>query len=180
PGQHVRARDAGGARPAAGREGPLDGARWGKQMGKKKVRAVLKIELPAGRATPAPPVGTALGPHGVNIMEFTRSYNERTAQQAGGCGPRRDHDLRGQKLHLRSEDTAGREPSEEGRRPREGLGPCAAGEGRKRDPRSGQGNRRDEGQGPQRVRGREGDEDDRGHGTFDGARSRWLSAARST
>ena len=56
-------------------------------MAKKKVRAVLKIELPAGKATPAPPVGTALGPHGVNIMEFTRSYNERTAQQAGDIVP---------------------------------------------------------------------------------------------
>ncbi len=56
-------------------------------MAKKKVRAVLKIELPAGRATPAPPVGTALGPHGVNIMEFCRAYNERTAQQAGDVIP---------------------------------------------------------------------------------------------
>ena len=56
-------------------------------MAKKKVRAILKIELPAGKATPAPPVGTALGPHGVNIMEFCRSYNERTAQQAGDVVP---------------------------------------------------------------------------------------------
>jgi large subunit ribosomal protein L11 len=56
-------------------------------MSKKKVRAVLKIELPAGKATPAPPVGTALGPHGVNIMEFCRSYNERTAQQVGDVVP---------------------------------------------------------------------------------------------
>jgi large subunit ribosomal protein L11 len=56
-------------------------------MSKKKVRAVLKIELQAGRATPAPPVGTALGPHGVNIMEFCRAYNERTAQQAGDVVP---------------------------------------------------------------------------------------------
>src|SRR5438132_8811685 len=56
-------------------------------MGKKKVRAVLKIELEAGKATPAPPVGTVLGPHGVNIMEFTRSYNERTASQAGDVVP---------------------------------------------------------------------------------------------
>src|SRR5436305_14140004 len=56
-------------------------------MGKKKVRAVLKIELEAGKATPAPPVGTVLGPHGVNIMEFTRSYNERTAAQAGDVVP---------------------------------------------------------------------------------------------
>lgn len=56
-------------------------------MAKKKIRAVLKIELQAGKATPAPPVGTALGPHGVNIMEFTRSYNERTAAQAGDVVP---------------------------------------------------------------------------------------------
>ncbi len=56
-------------------------------MGKKKVRAVLKLELQAGKATPAPPVGTALGPHGINIMEFTKAYNERTAQQAGDVVP---------------------------------------------------------------------------------------------
>jgi large subunit ribosomal protein L11 len=56
-------------------------------MGKKKIRAVLKIELPAGKATPAPPVGTVLGPHGVNIMEFTKAYNERTANQAGDVIP---------------------------------------------------------------------------------------------
>ena len=56
-------------------------------MGKKKVRTVIKIELQAGKATPAPPVGTALGPHGINIMEFTKSYNERTAAQAGDVVP---------------------------------------------------------------------------------------------
>src|SRR3989442_11377358 len=56
-------------------------------MGKKKVRAVLKLELQAGKATPAPPVGTALGPHGINIMEFTKAYNKRTAQQSGDVVP---------------------------------------------------------------------------------------------
>jgi large subunit ribosomal protein L11 len=56
-------------------------------MGKKKVRTVIKIELQAGKATPAPPVGTALGPHGINIMEFVKIYNERTAQQAGDVVP---------------------------------------------------------------------------------------------
>src|SRR6202165_1040090 len=56
-------------------------------MGKKKVRAVLKIQLPAGQATPAPPVGTALGPHGVNIMDFTRAYNEKTQAQIGQVIP---------------------------------------------------------------------------------------------
>jgi large subunit ribosomal protein L11 len=56
-------------------------------MAKKKVRTVLKIELTAGKATPAPPVGTALGPHGVNIMDFCKQYNERTSQQSGEVIP---------------------------------------------------------------------------------------------
>lgn len=49
----------------------------------KKVSAVIKLQVPAGKATPAPPVGPALGQHGVAIMEFTKAFNERTAQQAG-------------------------------------------------------------------------------------------------
>ncbi|MGO8686001.1 MAG: 50S ribosomal protein L11 [Candidatus Dormibacteria bacterium] len=52
-------------------------------MGKKKVKTVIRLQIQAGKATPAPPVGTALGPHGLNIMEFCRAYNERTAAQAG-------------------------------------------------------------------------------------------------
>ncbi|UCH87702.1 MAG: 50S ribosomal protein L11 [Dehalococcoidia bacterium] len=53
----------------------------------KKVRAVLKIQLEAGKATPAPPVGPALGQHGANIMAFCKDYNERTASQAGTIVP---------------------------------------------------------------------------------------------
>jgi len=49
----------------------------------KKVIAVVKLQIPAGKATPAPPVGTALGPHGVNIMQFTKEFNSRTSDQAG-------------------------------------------------------------------------------------------------
>jgi len=49
----------------------------------KKVAALIKLQIPAGKATPAPPVGPALGQHGVNIMEFTKAFNERTAAQAG-------------------------------------------------------------------------------------------------
>jgi len=45
----------------------------------KKVKTVLKLQLPAGKATPAPPVGTALGPHGVNIAQFVKEFNDRTA-----------------------------------------------------------------------------------------------------
>ena len=53
----------------------------------KKIRIVLTLQLPAGKATPAPPVGTALGPHGINIIEFTKSYNEKTADKAGQIIP---------------------------------------------------------------------------------------------
>jgi len=49
----------------------------------KRVAAIVKLQCPAGKATPAPPVGPALGQHGVNIMAFVKDYNERTASQAG-------------------------------------------------------------------------------------------------
>ncbi len=49
----------------------------------KKVTAVVKLQLPAGKATPAPPVGSALGPHGINIPGFTKDFNARTADKAG-------------------------------------------------------------------------------------------------
>ena len=49
----------------------------------KKVQAMIKLQIPAGKATPAPPVGTALGPHGVNIMQFTKEFNARTQDQMG-------------------------------------------------------------------------------------------------
>ena len=53
----------------------------------KKVKTLLKIQLPAGGATPAPPVGPALGQHGVNIMAFCKEYNEKTASQTGSIIP---------------------------------------------------------------------------------------------
>jgi large subunit ribosomal protein L11 len=54
---------------------------------RRKVAAVIKIELPAGQATPAPPVGTALGPHAVNIMDFVKQYNAATSGQIGSVIP---------------------------------------------------------------------------------------------
>lgn len=56
-------------------------------MAKKKVAAIVKIQIPAGQATPAPPVGTALGPHGLAIMDFCKAYNAATESQRGTIIP---------------------------------------------------------------------------------------------
>ena len=56
-------------------------------MAKKKLAAVVKIQIQAGGATPAPPVGTALGPHGINIMDFCKAYNAATENQRGQIIP---------------------------------------------------------------------------------------------
>ena len=56
-------------------------------MAKKQVAAVVKIQIPAGQASPAPPVGTALGPHGVAIMDFCKDYNARTEEKRGQVVP---------------------------------------------------------------------------------------------
>jgi large subunit ribosomal protein L11 len=53
----------------------------------KKVKAIIKLAIPAGKATPAPPVGPALGQHGINIMAFCKDYNARTAHMAGSIIP---------------------------------------------------------------------------------------------
>jgi len=52
-------------------------------VGRKRLVTTLKLQLPAGQATPAPPVGTVLGPHGINLMEFVKAYNEATSSQRG-------------------------------------------------------------------------------------------------
>ena len=56
-------------------------------MAKKRVAAIVKIQIPAGKATPAPPVGTALGPHGIAIMDFVKAYNAATESQRGTIVP---------------------------------------------------------------------------------------------
>ena len=56
-------------------------------MGRKRLMTVLKLQIPAGQASPAPPVGPALGQHGVNIMDFVQAYNNATASQAGTIIP---------------------------------------------------------------------------------------------
>ncbi|MDP6756541.1 MAG: 50S ribosomal protein L11, partial [Patescibacteria group bacterium] len=56
-------------------------------MADKEIKAVVKLQIPAGQANPAPPVGTALGPHGVNMQEFCTQFNEKTQEQRGDIIP---------------------------------------------------------------------------------------------
>ena len=84
-GQHLRPRDARRARLPAGREAL--GQRNPTHRRGQEISSRPTLQLPAGKATPAPPVGTALGPHGINIVEFTKSYNEKTADKAGQIIP---------------------------------------------------------------------------------------------
>ena len=66
---------------------PCAATNGAEEMAKKKLAAVVKIQIQAGGATPAPPVGTALGPHGINIMDFCKAYNAATENQRGQIIP---------------------------------------------------------------------------------------------
>ena len=86
----------------------------------KKIRTVLTLQLPAGAATPAPPVGTALGPHGINIVEFTKSYNEKTQAQRGQIIPAQITIFEDRSFTLHPQDAARRGPAAQGSRRRQG------------------------------------------------------------
>jgi large subunit ribosomal protein L11 len=80
----------------------------------KKVTGFVKLQVPAGAANPAPPVGPALGQHGVNIMEFCKQFNARTQNMGGDHHARGDHGVRGPQLHVHHEDAAGGGAAQEG------------------------------------------------------------------
>ena len=82
----------------------------------KKVRAIVKLQINAGKATPAPPVGPALGQHGVNIMGFVKEYNERTAAQAGLVIPVEITVFEDRSFTFVTQDAAGVGPDQEGAR----------------------------------------------------------------
>jgi len=104
----------------------------------KKVIAGIKLQIQAGKATPSPPIGPALGQHGVNIMEFCKAYNAMTQNQGGDDHTGRDHGLRGPVLHLRDEDTAGLRSAQAGGEDRQGSKRPEKGEGGHRDLETGQ------------------------------------------
>jgi hypothetical protein len=89
---------------------------------RKKAIAKVKLELEAGIPTPAPPVGKDLGPHGLNLAEFRRQYNDATRGQKGGVDPRRCHHLRGLSFFQpRDHDPNNGPPAAQGGGSREGL-----------------------------------------------------------
>ena len=111
-GIHLRPRDSRGGRVRPGEE-DLDMA--------KKVLTTIKLQAPGGQASPAPPVGPALGQHGINIMEFVKAFNAQTSGDMGVDDPRRHHGLRGSLVHVHHQDAAGRGADPPGDRHRQGL-----------------------------------------------------------
>ena len=142
----------------------------------KKIRIVLTLQLPAGKATPAPPVGTALGPHGINIVEFTKAYNEKTADKSGQIIPAQITIFEDRSFTLRPQDAAGAGPPAQGRGDRQGLGDRRARDGRPGHPRPGPPDRRDQDARPQCQRHRGRHEGHRGHRPQHGHRGGRLAS----
>ena len=145
----------------------------------KKVLTMIKLQIPAGAANPAPPVGPALGQHGVNIMEFCKAFNAQTQAQKRHHHPRGDHRLRGPLVHLHHQDAAGGRAAPRGPGHRQGLGRAQARQGRHASPGAGARDRRDQDAGSQRQRRRGRHEDHRGHGPQHGRRQSRLTTVRA-
>ena len=129
----------------------------------KKIRIVLTLQLPAGKATPAPPVGTALGPHGINIVEFTKSYNEKTADKAGQIIPAQITIFEDRSFTFILKTPPAADLLRKAAGVEKGSGTAEARDRRAGDPRPGPRDRRDQDGRPQRQRRRGRGRADRGH-----------------
>ncbi len=103
----------------------------------KKVQAMVKLQIAAGKATPAPPVGTALGPHGVNIMDFCKAFNARTAKDEGLIIPAVVTIYSDRSYTLHHQDAAGVGAVEARRESGEGIGRAEQEQGRHGDAEAG-------------------------------------------
>ena len=126
--------------------------------------AVVKLQIRAGQATPAPPVGTALGQHGVNIMDFCRQYNEATQQQAGQVIPVELTIYEDRSFTFITKQPPAAELIKQAAGIEKGSGEPNRNEGRDADAGAGAADRRAEDGRPQRERRRHGDADHRRHG----------------
>ena len=120
----------------------------------KKVKAIVKLQIVAGKANPAPPVGPALGQHGVNIMAFCKEYNARTAAQTGTVIPVEITIFTDQSFTFVTKTPPAADLIKPGRRRAEGLGQAEPGQGRQAHAQAGSRDRRAQAEGPERLRRR--------------------------
>jgi ribosomal protein L11 len=139
---------------------------------KKKIAAVVKIQIAAGAASPAPPVGTALGPHGVNIMEFCKAYNAATESMRGNIMPVEITIYEDRSFTFITKTPPAAELIKKAAGLSEGFGHPAQGQGRQADQGPGARDRPDQAPRPQRQRHRGRHEDRRRHRPLHGCHHR--------
>ena len=149
-------------------------------MAKKKLAAIVKIQIPAGQATPAPPVGTALGPHGINIMDFCKAYNAATENQRGMVIPAEISIYEDRSFTFVTKTPPTPFLLRQAAGIEKGAAEPAHRQGRHGHQRPGAPDRRDEDARPQRHRPRGRDGPGRGHRALDGHRGRLTSIRRTT
>ena len=115
----------------------------------KKIQAQVKLQIAAGKATPAPPVGTALGPHGVNIMDFCKNFNAKTAKDDGLIIPVVVTIYADRSYTLHHEDAAGGRAAQARGEHRQGIRRAEQDEGRHGDGQAGRGDREAQAAGPE-------------------------------
>ena len=120
----------------------------------KKILTIIKLQIPGGQANPAPPVGPALGQHGVNIMEFCKAFNAETAQENGRITPVEITVYEDRSFTFITKTPPAAVLIKEALRHREGLGRAEPDQGRQAHPRPGSLDRRDEARRPERARRR--------------------------
>ena len=130
----------------------------------KKVKAVVKIQIQGGKANPAPPVGTALGPHGINLMQFCKEYNAKTSNMVGQVVPVEVTVFARQQLQLYPQDPSGDGSAQESSRHQERFLGAKSRESRVSDQGTAARDRRDQNEGPQCAGYGCSDEDHRRHG----------------
>ena len=146
----------------------------------RKVLTMIKLQIPAGAANPAPPVGPALGQHGVNIMEFCKAFNAQTQADAGTIIPVEITVYEDRSFTFITKTPPAAVLIKQAIGIEKGSGRAEPREGRHDQPRPGAPDRRDEDAGPERQRRRPGDEDHRGHRPLDGSGCRDEARASAT
>ena len=143
----------------------------------KKILTMIKLQIPGGQANPAPPVGPALGQHGVNIMEFCKAFNAETAQENGRITPVEITVYEDRSFTFITKTPPAAVLIKEALRIDKGSAEPNRTKVGRLTPRAGARDRRDQARRPERARHRRGDQGDRRHRPLDGRRGRRLMAA---